>query len=248
MITLTQMIYATIIIIVVVALIVSGKLRALGKAFLNLFVEDLAASPEGAEALFNQKIEEVEDKYRKANDVFSRIAGERTNCKKQVENLNARLKRVESVCEQLAQAQDVESLKIKASERAEIVEEIKLHEETLVTLEAALKDATEARNACEENLNELRKQKKQVVTKMKRNRDMKAVYDDLNGIGAGDHTSKLLDKVIERGTDLNNLVTGSKEAYDSKTSTKSRKIDQKLSASENDAYVQSLLGKYSKKS
>ena len=134
MISLTQMIYITIVIIVVLAFIVSGKLQALGKAFLNLFVEDLAASPEGAEALFNQKIEEVEDKYRKANDVFSRIAGERTNCKKNIENLKSRLKKVESVCEQLAQAQDIESLRIKATERAEIVEEIKLHEETLVTL------------------------------------------------------------------------------------------------------------------
>ena len=246
MVSLTQMIYVTVVIIVLVALGLSGKLRALGKAFLNLFVEDLASSPEGAEALFNQKLEEVEDKYRRASDVFARIAGERTNCKKQLESLKSKLKTVENRCEQLAQNQDVESLRIKASERADIIEEIKLHEETLVTLEAALKDADDARKACEENLNNLKKQKKQVVTKMKRNRDMKSIYDDLNGIGAGDNTSKLLDKVIERGTDLDNLVTGSKEAYDTKTSTKSRKIDQKLQASENDAYTQSLLSKYKK--
>ena len=246
MISLTKLLIIIAVVVILFALAVSGKLRALVKAFLNLFVEDLASTPEGAEALFNQKEEEVEEKFRKADTVYKKVAGQRKRCKEELENLEARLTTIESQCERLAKAHDEEGLDIKIAERADIVEDIDIHKDTLKTLEAALKDASEARSACEENLNQIRKKKKQIVTQMKRNRDMKDIYDDLEGIGAGDNTSKLLDKVIERGDDLADIVAGSKEAYETKTSTKAKKVDQRLKSSANDDYKQQLLNKYKK--
>lgn len=246
MISLTKLLIIIVVVVILFALAVSGKLRALVKAFLNLFVEDLASTPEGAEALFNQKEEEVEEKFRKADTVYKKVAGQRKRCKEELENLEVKLTTIESQCERLAKAHDEEGLDIKIAERADIVEDIDIHKDTLKTLEAALKDASEARSACEENLNQIRKKKKQIVTQMKRNRDMKDIYDDLEGIGAGDHTSKLLDKVIERGDDLADIVAGSKEAYETKTSTKAKKVDQRLKSSANDDYKQQLLNKYKK--
>jgi phage shock protein A len=243
---LSTLLFWLVIIVVVVALALSGKLRALLTAFFNLFVEDMAATPEGAEALFNQKIEEVEDKFRRADNVYKKIAGQRKRCKDELVVLQNQLSVIEKDCETLAKAQDEEGLDIKIQHRADTIEDIEAHKRTLTSLEAALKDATEARNACEENLNNIKKQRKQVVNKMKHDRDMKAVYDDLEGIGAGDHTSKLLDKVIERGTELEDLVAGSKEAYETKTSTRARKLDQKLKSSANDDYKAQLLNKYKK--
>lgn len=246
MISLTKLLIIIAVVVILFALAVSGKLRALVKAFLNLFVEDLASTPEGAEALFNQKEEEVEEKFRKADTVYKKVAGQRKRCKEELENLEVKLTTIESQCERLAKAHDEEGLDIKIAERADIVEDIDIHKDTLKTLESALKDASEARSACEENLNQIRKKKKQIVTQMKRNRDMKDIYDDLEGIGAGDHTSKLLDKVIERGDDLADIVAGSKEAYETKTSTKAKKVDQRLKSSANDDYKQQLLNKYKK--
>ena len=246
MISLTKLLIIIAVVVILFALAVSGKLRALVKAFLNLFVEDLASTPEGAEALFNQKEEEVEEKFRKADTVYKKVAGQRKRCKEELENLEVKLTTIESQCERLAKAHDEEGLDIKIAERADIVEDIDIHKDTLKTLESALKDASEARSACEENLNQIRKKKKQIVTQMKRNSDMKDIYDDLEGIGAGDHTSKLLDKVIERGDDLADIVAGSKEAYETKTSTKAKKVDQRLKSSANDDYKQQLLNKYKK--
>lgn len=245
--SLTHLIFIVIIAILTIVFITSGKLRTLVKSFFNLFVEDLAATPEGAEALFNQKIEEVEDKFRRADNVYKKIAGQRKRCKDELAILQNQLSILEKDCETLAKAGNEEGLDIKIQHRADTIEDIEAHKKTLASLEVALKDASEARSACEENLNNVKKQRKQVVNKMKHDRDMKAVYDDLEGIGAGDHTSKLLDKVIERGTELEDLVAGSKEAYETKTSTKARKLDQKLKSSANDTYKQELLNKYGKK-
>lgn len=243
---LTKLLIIIAVLVIVFALAVSGKLRALVKAFFNLFVEDLASTPEGAEALFNQKEEEVNEKFRRADAVYKKVAGQRKRCKDTIAELEAKLVQVEAQCDKLAKMQDMEGLDIKIAERADIVDEISINKQTLITLEGALKDASEARTACEENLRIIQKKRKQVVTQMKRNRDMKDIYDDLEGIGAGDHTSKLLDKVIERGDDLADMVAGSKEAYETKASTKAKKVDQRLKSSANDDYKQQLLNKYKK--
>lgn len=243
---LTKLLIIIAVLVIVFVLAISGKLRALIKAFFNLFVEDLASTPEGAEALFNQKEEEVNDKFRRADAVYKKVAGQRKRCKDTIAELEAKLVQVEAQCDKLAKMQDMEGLDIKIAERADIVDEISINKQTLITLEGALKDASEARDACEENLRIIQKKRKQVVTQMKRNRDMKDIYDDLEGIGAGDHTSKLLDKVIERGDDLADMVAGSKEAYETKASTKAKKVDQRLKSSANDDYKQQLLNKYKK--
>lgn len=44
----------------------------------------------------------------------------------------------------------------------------------------------------------------------------------------------------------NDTVAGSKEAYETKTSTKAKKVDQRLKSSANDDYKQQLLNKYKK--
>lgn len=246
MITLSQMIILIIVIAIIAAFACSGKLRAAGKALGNKLIEDKMATPEGAEAMFNQRESEVEDKFRTVDGVYKKIAGQRKRCRDELESLKSQLTVIESQCEKLAKNQDMEGLDIKADERADVVEDINLHEETLKSLEIALKDASEARAAVEENLAEIRKKKKQIVGKMKLNSTMKDIYADLEGIGAGDETSKLLNRVIEKGTDLEDTVAGSKEAYETRTSTKAKKVNQRLKTSANDDYKQALLNKYKK--
>ena len=241
---LSKIIFYAIVFVIIFALIISGKLRALLKAFFNLFVEDMAATPEGAEALFRQKEEETAEKFRKADNVFKKVAGQRKRIGDELAALQNKLTQVEQQCERLASCGDEEGLGIKVVERADILDEIALHKQTLSSLNAAHRDAAEARAACEEALNEIKKKRKQVVSSMKHNRDMKDIYDDLEGIGADNHTSKLLERVIEKSSDMQDVVAGSKEAYDTKASTKSRKLDKRLSASATDEYKNALLNKY----
>jgi phage shock protein A len=241
---LSTLIWITLVIVVLIVFWKSGKLRALTSALFNSCVDDLASTPEGAEALFNQKIEELEDKFRRADEVYKKIAGQRKRCENELAEYQRQLTDVEKSCETLAKNRDEEGLDIKIQQRGDIMDEISLRKEKLKALQDALRDAKEAREACELNLNEERKKKSQTISKMKHNRDMKEVYADLEGIGAGDHTSKMLDKAIEKAMELEDVVQGSKEAYETKSSTRARKLDQRLKSSENNDYKQSLLNKY----
>lgn len=48
---------------------VRGKLKVLVGGFLNIFVEDIAKTPEGAKAVFQQAIEEVQERYGRPDGV-----------------------------------------------------------------------------------------------------------------------------------------------------------------------------------
>lgn len=244
MISLTKLVIFLVIAVVLLILVLSGKARTLLKAFFNLFVEDLAATPEGAEALFRQKEEETEEKFKRADAVFKKIAGRRKRTSDELAALKVNLDKCEKACVEFAKKGDDESLDIKATERAEILEDIALHEESLQKLVAAYKDASEARAACEEALHEVQRQRKQVVSRMKQNQDMKDIYADLEGIGANDRTTKLLERVMEKDDELQDMAVGSKESYDTKGSTRVKRANQKATTLATQDYKASLKAQY----
>lgn len=246
MISLTKLIIILVIAIILLILILSGKARTLLKAFFGMFVEDLAATPEGAEALFRQKEEETQDKFRRADAVFKKIAGQRKRCSDELAELKKKLVEVEKACEAFAKAGDDESLDVKCDERAEIMEDIELHEESLLKLNAAHKDASDAKQACEEALREIQRKRKQTVNRMKQNRDMKDIYADLEGIGASDNTTRLLDRVMEKDDELRDIAAGSKESYETRTSTRVKRANQKATSMAAQDYKNQLRAKYKK--
>lgn len=66
---------------------VRGKLKVLVGGFLNIFVEDIAKTPEGAKAVFQQAIEEVQERYNKAGDTLNRFVGEQSSVQKNLNKL-----------------------------------------------------------------------------------------------------------------------------------------------------------------
>ena len=83
---------------------VRGKLKVLVGGFLNIFVEDIAKTPEGAKAVFQQAIEEVQERYNKAGDTLNRFVGEQSSVQKNLNKLYGELKDVESKCESLVRS------------------------------------------------------------------------------------------------------------------------------------------------
>lgn len=245
--SLTKFIVYAVIIVIVFILIISGKARTLLKAFFNLFVEDLAATPEGADALYRQKEEETDEKFRNADNVYKKIAGQKQRCKNELESLEKILKNIESQCEMLAAKGDEEGLDIKIEQRQETLEDIENHKESLKKLTAAHAAAKEARDACEEALNAVKREHRKVVSQMKQDRDMKGIYEDLEGIGADTDTNRLLNRVREKSNDLSDIANGAREAYETRTSTKAKRVDQRIHSSANDDYKQKLMAQYKKK-
>ena len=82
----------TLIVIIVVALcilvlIMFPEARTLLKGFTRLFIKDMATTPEGAEALYGEKIEEAQEAYNKADNALKIAAGKLSNAKRDLDNL-----------------------------------------------------------------------------------------------------------------------------------------------------------------
>ena len=74
---------------------VRQKIRVLVGGFLNIFVEDVAKTPEGAKAVFQQAIEEVQNRYNKAGDTLNRFRGEQASVQRELNRLRSELHDVE---------------------------------------------------------------------------------------------------------------------------------------------------------
>lgn len=118
---------------------VRGKLKVLVGGFLNIFVEDIAKTPEGAKAVFQQAIEEVQERYNKAGDTLNRFVGEQSSVQKNLNKLYGELKDVESKCESLVRSGNMADAAIFSTRREEILFEISQKEGYLRELEPMVK-------------------------------------------------------------------------------------------------------------
>lgn len=146
---------------------VRGKLKVLVGGFLNIFVEDIAKTPEGAKAVFQQAIEEVQERYNKAGDTLNRFVGEQSSVQKNLNKLYGELKDVESKCESLVRSGNMADAAIFSTRREEILFEISQKEGYLREIEPMVKEAQTVYEAYDKKLRELKKQSRMTVEEMK---------------------------------------------------------------------------------
>lgn len=241
----------TLIVIIVVALcvlvlIMFPEARTLLKGFTRLFIKDMATTPEGAEALYGEKIEEAQEAYNKADNALKVAAGKLSNAKRDLDNLKSRLSHVEGECESLVKSGKIEMAQLKAEEREEIMSDIKRHSELVKAYTAAEATAREAHELCSKNLRKLERESKEVVENMKVKKQLKEVYDDMDELKNVTATDKLLDAVRDKNRDLDAIVEGSKVVYDNKLSTKLQRAEAEAKKTSSNDYLENLKKKYNK--
>lgn len=238
-------------VIVVLALIVfpgaRKKLKVLVGGFLNIFVEDVAKTPEGAKAVFQQAIEEVQERYNKAGDTLNRFVGEMKSVQKAVNTLYGDLKDVEAKCESLVRAGNMEDAAIFSTRREEILFEISQKEGYLRELEPMAREAQTVYEAYDKKLRELKKQSRMTVEEMKLKGNMKDLLGDLDELRRDSATDKLLGVVHDGADDLRKEVDGAIAVHANRSTTKMSVAEKNAAKAQSDAYLQSLATKYSSK-
>ena len=209
---------------------VRGKLKVLVGGFLNIFVEDIAKTPEGAKAVFQQAIEEVQERYNKAGDTLNRFVGEQSSVQKNLNKLYGELKDVESKCESLVRSGNMADAAIFSTRREEILFEISQKEGYLREIEPMVKEAQTVYEAYDKKLRELKKQSRMTVEEMKLRGNMKDLLGDLDELRRDSATDKLLGSV-----------------HASRTTTKMSMAEKNAAKAQSDAYLQSLATKYNGK-
>ena len=243
---LYELVTYIVIALIIVIFIAFPEARSLGKGFIRLFIKDMATTPEGAEAIYEEKINKARESYNKADDAYKMNYGRLTNEEKKLQKLQDNLKKVESQCETLVKAGKMEAASLKAEEREEIVSDIQRTETIILALKDATQTAKEALELCEKNLRKIKKESKDVVSNMRTKEQMKEIYDELDDLKSSTGTDKLLESIREKNENLDAIVSGSKAAHDAKLSTRLSKAEQEAKSLQSNDYLESLKKKYNK--
>lgn len=230
----------------VLLLILFPEFRKLCMGWTRVFIKDMATTPEGAAAIYEEKIDEAQDKYNKANNALRIAAGKLATEKNKLEALQTNLKTVEAQCESLVKSGKIDLAQIKAEERAEIISDIERSKKLVEAYSVAKKDAEEVNKACEVNLRKLKRESKEVVENMKVKAQLNEVYDSMDELKNVSPTDKLLDSIKEKNDDLNASVEGARVIHNNRTSTKVQKANEQAKKLESDDYLSSLKKKYNK--
>ena len=243
---LGKLIVILVIAVIILIFILFPEVRTLFSGITRLFIKDMATTPEGAEAIYGEKIDQAQDAYNKADNAYKVAAGKLSNAQKDMKNLKAKLEKVESECESLVKANKIELAQLKADEREEIMADIKRYSELVKAYEDAANTAKEAQEMCEKNLRKLKRESKEVVENMKVKKQLQEVYDDMDELKNVTATDKLLDSVRDKNKDLDAIVEGSKVVHNNKMYTKLAKAEVEAKKNSSNDYLDSLKKKYNK--
>lgn len=239
--------------LVIIALGLAGLLyamfpgvRVLVKGLIGVFIKDMAATPEGARAVYEEKIKKAQESYNKADDAYKKAAGRLSTAEDEKKRLESQLKKCEKDCEALVQADKMEEAQLKAEEREDILSALERNATLIVAFRDAEATAKEAYDLCSDRLRKLKKEAKEVVENMKVKSELKEVYDDTDELKAITETDRLLESVREKNQNLNEIVEGSRVVHNNRASTKLLKADQQARMLQSNDYLESLKNKYQK--
>ena len=241
---LSKLIIIIVIAVFVLLLILFPEFRKLCMGWTRLFIKDMATTPEGAEAIYAEKINEAQEKYNKAENALRISAGKLSTEKQKLASLESELKKIESKCENLVKAKKIDDAQIMAERRTEILSDIKRSKKLIDAYAVAKKDAEEVHKACEKSLQKLKRESKDVVENMRVKIQLNEVYDSMDELKNVTGTDKLLDSIKEKNDDLNVSVEGARTIYNSRTSTKVQKASESADKLETDSYLNDLMKKY----
>lgn len=244
--TLAQMIILIVVIIFVLLLIMFPEFRKLCTGWTRVFIKDMATTPEGAQAIYEEKINEAQEKYNKANNALRIATGRYSNAKSELESLKTQLKQVENACEALVKNGDLKNAEIKVEQREEILSSIARTEELLKAFATAKSEAEKANTHCQKQLAKLKRESKDIIENMKVKQQLQEVYDDMDELKNVTATDKLIEQIKEKNKDLNASVEGAKVIHESKLSTKIQRADDEAKKLQSNAYLEALKKKYNK--
>jgi len=238
---LGKLIFIVVVVVIVLILILFPEARKLLSGFTRLFIKDMATTPEGAEAIYEEKIDQAQE-----SNAYKIAAGKLSNAQKDLDRKRKRLINVESECESLVKTNQIELAQLKAEEREEILSDIRRVTGLVNAYKEATAAAKETQERCEKNLRSLKRESKEVVENMKVKKQLQEVYDDMDELKNVTATDKLLDSVRDKNRDLDAIVEGSKVVHNNKMSTKLEKAEAEAKKNNSNDYLNSLKKKYNK--
>lgn len=242
------MITLTVIAVIAIAaiFIIFPGARVLFKGIGNLFIEDMASTPKGAEAVFNEMIQEKRGEYTRSKDILQSLTGALETARSNKEATEKKLVNTEHQCEVLMSKGNEEDAAIMAQDVTILKRKIVIYERQITELEPRVEDSRMIYQTLKQQINQLESEKDVKIEDLKLNLATKNLFNDLDKFRNSSSVSEMMKKVDKSMNKAREQAVGAKSVYDNDLDTKKERIMSKVQDADTDDYLSQLRNKYKK--
>lgn len=216
------------------------QVGSLLSGFLELFMQDVSKTPEGARANYAQSISEEQEKLGKVNDALISLAGQLKTAHDTL-NLHAeKAKEYEAKTKAALSKNDMESARTFGQLKLAEDVDVENAQREIKRLTPMVADAQQAVRLQEEALSNLKLESKRVVAELETNQRIADAYTKMSDMKISSGSEKMLNATREGLQDSRERAAGAKLVYSTTRKGREEKANEATSGYAVDSYLDSL--------
>lgn len=185
-----------------------------------------AMTPEGAADFYNVAIQEKEQNYRKANQLFVEVTGKLDAAEKDLYDVKKQIARLDqNINSAIDAGKDDDAMVFQMKK-----ENLLVKADTLKNMIGELKESKqhqqEVKDQMAKKLEDLKQEKEKTIFELQANDQIIKLHESMNAATSSSETDRMLEKVRAGANKTREMATGSKIAYETSTDTVERRAEQ----------------------
>lgn len=185
-----------------------------------------AMTPEGAADFYNVAIQEKEQNYRKANQLFVEVTGKLDAAEKDLYDVKKQIARLDqNINSAIDAGKDDDAMVFQMKK-----ENLLMKADTLKNMIGELKESKqhqqEVKDQMAKELEDLKQEKEKTIFELQANDQIIKLHESMNAATSSSETDRMLEKVRAGANKTREMATGSKIAYETSTDTVERRAEQ----------------------
>lgn len=186
-----------------------------------------AMTPEGAADIFNNAIREKEEKYIKANQLYTEVTGKLETARKNLRQLQKEQMQKTQQCQNAVDNNNDQDAMVIAMRLETLKSNIEVLKQTITELEASVEHQKEVRDQLALEVTSLKEEKDKKIFELQAANQTIALHESIDEVASSNESDRMLEKVRDGVTKAQEKATGSRMAYESSVSTQERRVEQR---------------------
>lgn len=186
-----------------------------------------AMTPEGAADYYNNAIREKEEKYLKANQLYTEITGKLETARKDLRAMQKEQMQKNQQMENAVNSNNDQDAMTFAMRLETLKSNIDVAKQTITELEQSVEHQKEVRDQLAMDVTSLKEEKEKTVFQLQAANQTIQLHQSIDEVASSNESDRMLEKVREGVTKAQEKATGSRIAYESSASTQERRAEQR---------------------
>lgn len=186
-----------------------------------------AMTPEGAADYYNNAIREKEEKYLRANQLFTEVTGKLDTAKKELRQMQKeQIQKNQNMQQAIDNGNDNDAMTF-ALRLETLKSNIDVSKQMIKDLEESVSHQKEIRDQLAVEVQSLKEEKEKTLFQLQAANQQIELHSAIDDIAASNESDRMLEHVREGVTKAQERATGSRIAYESSIATQERRAEQR---------------------